>query len=82
MIIWNCAFNIPDSTMQVAEAYVRVVNYKNINAKAAVDVIVTGDTDDVIIKEYRQTFERNFNNEDEIYEELLPDYQPGTIIYS
>ena len=80
MIKWNCAFNIPDSTVQLAEAFVRVVEHKNINNHSTVDVIITDESGEIVAKEYTQEFDRTFENVDEIYEELLLDYENAEII--
>jgi len=80
MIKWNCAFNIPDSTVQLAEAYIKVTDYKNINDHSTVNVIITDETENVTVKEYTQEFNRTFENVDEIYEEILLDYENAEIL--
>lgn len=80
MIKWNCAFNIPDSTVQLAEAYIKVTDYKNINDHSTVNVIITDETENVIVKEYTQEFNRTFDNVDEIYEEIILDYENSQIV--
>lgn len=80
MIKWNCSFNIPDSTIQVAEAFIKVVDYQNINNHSTVNIIMTDETGDILIKEYVKEYSRTFANTDEIYEELLLDYENAEII--
>jgi hypothetical protein len=80
MIKWNCNFNIPDSTVQLAEAFIKVVDYKNINTHSTVNVSITDESEDVMIKEYTKEFDRTFENVDEIYEELLLEYENAEII--
>jgi hemerythrin len=80
MIKWNSNFNIPDSTVQLAEAFIKVVDYKNINNHSTVHVSITDEIGDVMIKEYTKEFDRTFENVDEIYEELLLDYEDAEII--
>jgi hypothetical protein len=80
MIKWNSNFNIPDSTVQLAEAFIKVVDYKNINNHSIVNVSITDEIGDVVIKEYTKEFDRTFENVDEIYEELLLDYENSEII--
>lgn len=80
MIKWNCAFNIPDSTIQVSEAFIKVVDYKNINDHSTVNLIITDDTGNVIIKEYSQEFNRTFDNVDEIYEIVLNEFDNSSLV--
>ena len=80
MIKWNCAFNIPDSTVQLAEAFVKVVEYKNINNHSTVDVIITDESGEIVEKEYTQEFDRTFENVDEIYEVLVEDFEDAVVI--
>lgn len=80
MIKWNCNFNIADSTIQLAEAFVKVVDYKNINTHSIVNIIITDVTGEILVKEYSQEFQRTFENVDEIYEELLLDYENVEIV--
>jgi hypothetical protein len=80
MIKWNCAFNIPDSTIQLAEAFVKVVEYKNINNHSTVDVIITDGSGEIIVKEYTQEFNRTFENLDEIYEVLIGEFENAVTI--
>jgi hypothetical protein len=80
MIKWNCAFNIPDSTVQLAEAFVKVVEYKNINNHSTVDVIITDESGEIVAKEYTQEFDRTFENVDEIYEVLVEDFEDAVVI--
>lgn len=79
MIKWNCNFNIPDSTVQLAEAFVKVVEYKNINNHSTVDVLITDESGEVVVKEYTKEFNRTFENVDEIYEVLTGDYKDALI---
>jgi hypothetical protein len=80
MIKWNCNFNIPDSTVQLAEAFVKVVEYKNINNHSTVDVIITDESGEVVVKEYTQEFDRTFENVDEIYEVLVEEFEDAVIL--
>lgn len=80
MIKWKCNFNIPDSTVQLAEAFVKVVEYKNINNHSTVDVIITDESGEIVVKEYTQEFLRTFENVDEIYEVLIEEFENAAII--
>lgn len=80
MIEWKCDFNIPDSTVQLSTAYVKVVDYQNINQTSKVNFVITDFTGDIIIKEFQQEFNRNFHNVEEIYQEVLKDYDNAVII--
>ena len=80
MIKWNCNFSIPDSTIQVDVAFIKVMNYKNVNDNSIVDVIITDETGNISIKEYSKEYTRTFSNIDEIYEELIKDYENVEII--
>ena len=80
MIKWNCNFNIPDSTVQLAEAFIKVVDYKNINTHSMANIIISDESENILIKEYLQEFQRTFENVDEIYEELLLNYENAEIV--
>lgn len=74
MIIWNCNFNIPDSTVQLATGFIHVVSYENINSTAMANIKITDDTGNIIVKEYQKTFNKTFENIKEVYNELLLDF--------
>jgi hypothetical protein len=80
MIKWNCNFNIADSTIQLAEAFVKVVDYENINDHSIVNIIITDVTGEILVKEYSKEYSRTFLNNNEIYEELLLDYENAEIV--
>lgn len=75
MIKWNCNFNIPDATIQVAEAFIKVNEFNNVNDHCVVNISIIGETEDILIKNYNKDYTRNFSNEDEIYEELLTEFE-------
>ncbi len=80
MIKWNCNFNIPDSTIQLNTAFIKVVDYKNINDYSIVDIVITDETGNTTIKEYSKEYTRTVENIDEIYEKLLLDYENVEIV--
>lgn len=80
MIKWNCSFNIPDSSIQCAEAHIKILSYENINDHSNVNVLMFNKDEDVVIKEYTKEFQRTFDNEDEIYEELIKDFEDAEIV--
>jgi bifunctional DNA-binding transcriptional regulator/antitoxin component of YhaV-PrlF toxin-antitoxin module len=80
MIEWNCNFALEDSTIQLGVAHVKVVEYININARSEVAVIITDETGEIIVKEYKKLYDRTFNNDKEIYEELLEDFENSKIL--
>jgi hypothetical protein len=80
MIKWNCNFNIAESTIQLAEAFVKVVDYENINDHSIVNIIITDVTGEILVKEYSKEYSRTFLNNNEIYEELLLDYENVEIV--
>jgi hypothetical protein len=80
MIKWYCNFNIQDSTVQLPEAFVRVVSYKNINDHSSVNVMICNEDETIIVKEYTKTYDRIFNNVEEVYEELIKDFFDAEII--
>jgi hypothetical protein len=79
MIKWNCAFNMPDSAVQLAVAHVTVTDYKNINNRSLVNVKITDETGELSVKDYTEEFARTFGNVDEIYEELQPLFTDSVI---
>ena len=52
MIKWNCNFNIPDATVQVAEAFIKVNEFNNVNDHCVVNISITGETEETSIKNY------------------------------
>jgi hypothetical protein len=80
MIEWNCNFNIEDSVVQLDRAYVKVVDYININNHSEVNVRISDVDGEIVVREYVRLFDRTFNNVREIYEELLPEFQDSKII--
>lgn len=80
MIKWYCNFNIEESTVQLAEAFVKIENYLNINNHSIVTIIISDETGNVIVKEYEKNYERTFNNTDEVYEELIHDFPDSELI--
>jgi hypothetical protein len=77
---WNANFQIEDSTIQLGEAYIRVVTFQNVNSKCKVEYMITDDAEQALAKYVRKTYERNFANEAEVYEELLTEYENSEII--
>jgi bifunctional DNA-binding transcriptional regulator/antitoxin component of YhaV-PrlF toxin-antitoxin module len=80
MIKWRSNFNIEESTVQLAEAFVKVENYLNINNHSIVTIIISDETGNIIVKEYTKNYERTFNNTYEVYEELIHDFPDSELI--
>lgn len=80
MIRWDCNFNITDSTIQLSHAMIEVPQYKNVNGRSKVDVIITDESKEVVIRSYTREFDRTFANMDEVYEELVKDFSDAAII--
>jgi hypothetical protein len=82
MIQWDCNFELEDSSIQLGVAYVKVVDYININNRSKVSVQITDESGEIVVKEYIKHFDRTFNNDIEVYEELLKDYENSRILES
>jgi hypothetical protein len=80
MIEWNCNFALEDSSIQLRVAYIKVVEYININNRSEVSVQITDNSGEIIVKEYKKLYDRTFNNDKEIYEELLEDFENSKIL--
>jgi len=80
MIKWNCAFQIPDSTVQLAEAFVSIVEVKQINANTLVLIKIADESGNTVVKEYEKIFNKTFNNTEEIYLELINDFENAEIV--
>ena len=80
MIEWNCNFNIENSIIQLDKAYIKVIDYVNINGRSEVNIQISDITGLSIVREYTETFDRTFNNDYEIYEELLLNYNDAEIV--
>lgn len=79
LIKWECAFQIPDSTVQLAEAFVKIVEWKNINDNSEVFIVINDTTGEIIVKEYTKTYNKTFNNIEEVYQELLKDFNNAVV---
>lgn len=80
MIIWQSNFNIPDSTVQLAVAYIRIVSYQVRNGQTIVNLLMTGESEDIVVKEYEQTLDGEIDDHRSIYEKILPDFSPSSLI--
>ena len=80
MIVWQSNFNITDATVQLAVAYVRVMSFKNVGASSIADIAITDDTGDVVVKQYRQSFAKTFQSVEDIYDEILPEFNPARVV--
>jgi hypothetical protein len=80
MIQWHCNFNLPDSIVQLDYAYIKVIEYLNINQRSEALIRISDYSGDVIIREYRQNFDRTFQNEIEIYEEIMAEFDNSILI--
>ena len=80
MIQWDCNFALEDSSIQLGVAYIKVVDYININNRSKVSVQITDESGEIIVKEYKKLYDRTFNNDIEVYEELLKDYENSRIL--
>lgn len=79
-IKWESNFNIPDATVQLATALVIVISYENTNTTAVATINITDETGEIIAKQYQQQFDKTFANIDEIYYEILPEFNPAVIV--
>ena len=80
MIKYNANFQIEDASIQLGEAYVRVTAFTNKVNKSTANIAITDFTGDIIVKEYVKTFDKLFNDEEEIYLEMLPKFEGGEIV--
>lgn len=88
VIKWQSKFNIPDSTIQCAEVFIKVKNFKNIGETCKVQFEMTDgqkvqlneELVDLVVKSYEKTFDRVFNIVDEIYIAELESYMDAEII--
>lgn len=79
MIKWNANFQIEDSTVQVAVAYVIIESFVNRSTNCKV-VIVIKDEQENEIKRYFKIIEGIYNDEEEIYPILLNDFENAEIV--
>ena len=80
MIKWECAFNIPEASVQVATALVKITSFETNGIDTSAIIQIFDEIETTIIKEYVRVFAQSFNSETEIYSELLKEYQPGILI--
>lgn len=80
MIKWNCNFQIPDSTIQVGVAYIVVESFENRVSNCKVKIKIVDDTQEILIKEEEKIIDGLYNDENEIYFILLPEYPDSEIV--
>jgi len=80
MIRWNTNFQIEDASIQVGVALIEVTEYKNINDTCVINIKMTDETNQYTVKEYKLTQNRNYNNLDEIYLDLVSSFDNSEII--
>lgn len=80
MIKWECSFNIPEASVQVATALVKITSFETNGIDTSAIIQIFDETETTILKEYVRVFAQSFNSETEIYSELLKEYQPGILI--
>ena len=79
-IKWDANFCIEDSTVQLGEAYICLVEYVNVNTKSNVTYMITDVSEQVIAKSITKTYDRTFANEFEVYDQLLSEYEGSEIV--
>lgn len=80
MIKWCCNFNIPNVSIQLPTAIVKIVDISDNEYGSSVLVHVLDESEVNLICKFTHTFDRHFTNETEIYEQLIAEYQPGVLI--
>ncbi len=80
MIKWECNFNIPDSSVQMSVCLIRVSKYVNYDNYSMVDIIITDKTGEIVAKEYIERIDRIFENEIQVYEFLLTQFDDSIIV--
>ena len=79
-IKWNSNFQIPESTVQFAETFIRVVKFENVDSKCNVEYIMTDESEQNLAKYVRVQINRTFANEAEVYNYLLAEFEGSEII--
>ena len=80
MIKWQSNFEIQDSALQLGTAWVTVDSYETVDGVTTVQVKIADDTGENIAKQYAKTYDRTFANLQEIYAELVKDFDPAEVI--
>lgn len=80
MIKWNCNFNIDESTVQLDVALIRLLSNKIINDQTEIEILITDQTGNIVVKQIKQLIDTPINNVDAIYKYLLTQYLNSTII--
>lgn len=80
MIKWNCNFNIPDAHTQLNECLIEVVDYVNGDGTSKASLKLTDISGETVVKEYEMEFEREFLSKQEIYQEILPEFEDAVIV--
>lgn len=79
-IKWDANFCIEDSTVQLGESYICLVEYVNINTRSNVTYMITDMSEQVIAKKITKVYDRTFANEIEVYDQLLSEYEGSEIV--
>jgi hypothetical protein len=79
MLHWNCNFNIPDSTIQVATATISVVDFKIIDNTTYVDVSIEDASTNIHIKYETLNIQEVLADVSEIESRLLQIYQDSQL---
>lgn len=79
-IKWNANFQIEDSTVQLGEAFIRVVKFQNVDSACNVEYMITDESEETMAKYVRQTFDRTFANETEVYNQLITEYVDSVLV--
>ncbi len=79
MIKWHCNFNIPESSVQLSDALIKVQHFTNIIDSCEVNIVILSEEGEVI-KEETHEYNRLFSDENDIYAYLLTQFDNSELI--
>lgn len=80
MIRWQSDFNIPDSTVQLAVTVIRVDSFRQIGNDTMIEVRMTDETGEILVKGYEQLLTGAYQDLASIYEAISPEFSPSELI--
>jgi len=79
-IKWNSNFQIEDSTVQCAVAYVHIDSFKVFDSTTDVEIIIRDESETMGIKQYKKIYDKKIENIETLYGLLVSDFADAEIV--
>lgn len=80
MIKWNSNFQIEESMIQLAEAYVEIESFDNIGDTCEINVIISDESKENIAKRQTHVVNTNCQSLADAYDKLLSEYPDSELV--